>query len=152
VERQGEIRLQEAGVGPSSSIARAPATILGRWATKTIVPDQRRTATSSRRADEAGHVRRARTRTAGRGPRGPDDRGAGVKTPVVPFSGSASMSVRTSTVGPCPLRNTPTTPIRPTFSVTSMPTPQLLRDRRGVRLHERQLGMRMEVLVDGELG
>jgi hypothetical protein len=32
------------------------------------------------------------------------------------------MSVRTSTVGPGPLRSTPTTPIRPTFSVTSMPT------------------------------
>ena len=32
------------------------------------------------------------------------------------------MSVRTSTVGPGPFRSTPTTPIRPTFSVTSMPS------------------------------
>jgi hypothetical protein len=42
-------------------------------------------------------------------------------TPVSSFTGSPSMSPRTSTVGPAPFFSTPTTPVLPTFSVTSMP-------------------------------
>jgi hypothetical protein len=41
--------------------------------------------------------------------------------PFASLSGSPSMSARTSTVGPSPLRITPTTPVPPTFSVTSRP-------------------------------
>ncbi len=41
--------------------------------------------------------------------------------PVASVTGSASMSVRTRSVGPAPLRRTPTTPHPPTRSVTSNP-------------------------------
>ena len=40
-------------------------------------------------------------------------------SPVLSWIGSASMSARSSTVGPCPLRSSPTTPVPPTPSVTS---------------------------------
>ena len=39
--------------------------------------------------------------------------------PVASFTGSASMSARSITVGPSPLRSSPTTPVRPTPVVTS---------------------------------
>ena len=43
-------------------------------------------------------------------------------SPVFSSIGSASSSVRTSTVGPLPLRRTPTTPVPPTPVVTSYPS------------------------------
>ncbi len=42
-------------------------------------------------------------------------------SPVASVIGRASISVRTRTVGPCPLRSTPTTPSVPTPVVTSAP-------------------------------
>ena len=41
--------------------------------------------------------------------------------PVASATGSASMSARSSAVGPGPLRSTPTTPVPPTPSVVSNP-------------------------------
>ncbi len=41
--------------------------------------------------------------------------------PVCSTTGSPSMSARISSTGPAPLRSTATTPVPPTFSVTSNP-------------------------------
>ncbi len=59
------------------------------------------------------------------------------------------MSVRTSTVGPSPFLNTPTTPVPPTFSVTSKPSVlQLLGQSSGrVDLVLRQFGVGVQVLI-----
>jgi hypothetical protein len=42
-------------------------------------------------------------------------------TPVASSTGNASMSARSITVGPSPLRSTPATPVLPTPVVTSNP-------------------------------
>ena len=62
------------------------------------------------------------------------------------------MSVRTSTVGPSPFLRTPTTPVPPTFSVTSKPKClQLLGHARGrVDLVQRQLRVGVQMLVQRE--
>ena len=51
----------------------------------------------------------------------PGGHGARVRQPVRSLTGSASMSARSSTVGPSPLRSTPTTPVPPMPSCTSIP-------------------------------
>ena len=68
---------------------------------------------------------------------------AGVGQAVRSVTGRASMSVRTSTVGPGPFLKTPTMPWPPTFSVTSKPrAAQLLgQTGRGLLLVVGQLGM-----------
>ena len=45
--------------------------------------------------------------------------------PVFSSIGSASSSVRTSTVGPAPFFSIATTPVLPTFSVTSKPSARI---------------------------
>ena len=61
------------------------------------------------------------------------------------------MSVRTSTVGPLPFSKTPTTPVPPTFSVTSKPSSVSSRGQPRGRLDlaQRQFRVGVQVLVEG---